>query len=256
MTQNQRVVQIFEGLIEKTKELLAEQKVTHDEYREFSLWLDRLGRAGEIPLFLDVFFETHVLQGMYKDLPGTEPSLLGPFYIENSPVLQQPYVLPMRDNEPGDVLIFSGTLKGTDGKPIPNAMVELWHCDANGDYSHFVEGVPLYNLRGQFQTDEEGRFEVQTRVPVPYKIPDQGPTGEFLGFIDHHAYRPAHLHFRIEPKGYEKLITQGFFEGDPWIETDVAEGVRESLITKLTKVEEKNGRAVCRGSMHFELRPA
>ncbi|WP_342605219.1 hypothetical protein [Peribacillus sp. FSL E2-0159] len=64
---NERVIDIFEGLL-KTKELIAEKNFTHAEYREFCLWFDRLGQSRETPLFGDVFYETHVLRGMYGDL--------------------------------------------------------------------------------------------------------------------------------------------------------------------------------------------
>ncbi len=59
-----------------------------NKYTNFVNWADRLGGSGEIPLFLDVFVETHVLEAKYKNALGTEPSLLGPYYEENSPLLE------------------------------------------------------------------------------------------------------------------------------------------------------------------------
>ncbi|MFT4413696.1 dioxygenase [Fredinandcohnia humi] len=248
---NERVISIFQGLLEKTKELIEEKQITHEEYREFCLWFDELGRTGEIPLFMDVFFETHVLRGMYSGLPGTEPSLLGPYYIPNEPGLQAPYTLPQRQDEKGEVLFFTGNVKDIDGNPLQKADVYMWQADADGEYSHFADGIPEYNLRGKMKTDEDGRFTVKTVIPAPYQIPTGGPTGKFLTYIDSHPYRPAHLHFIIDVPGHDKLITQVFFEGDPWLETDVADGVRDSLITKLEKFDDHT-----KGSITFELRPA
>ncbi|MCM3733829.1 catechol 1,2-dioxygenase [Fictibacillus nanhaiensis] len=250
---SQRVLKVFEGIVKHTKKLLDEAQISHDEYHEFVLWLDRLGRKGEIPLFMDVFFETHVLNSIYSGYPGTEPSLLGPYHIENTPMLEEPYVLTQRADEKGDVLYFKGTVRSVDGKPLANTLVDMWQADADGEYSHYADDIPEYNLRGRFYTDENGQFEVKTIVPAPYKIPTNGPTGEFLDYIDHHPYRPAHLHIQFKQEGYENLITQVFFEGDPWIETDVAEGVRSTLITKLEHHEDTNG-SYKTASLDFEMR--
>lgn len=248
---NQRVNEIFEGFIKHTKQLLEETQVTHDEYHEFVGWLDRLGRTGEIPLFMDVFFETHVLHSIYDENPGTEPSLLGPYHIKDTPMLEKPHVLTQRPDEKGEILTFSGTVKAVDGKPLANTLVDMWQADADGEYSHFAENIPDYNLRGRFYTDENGYFEVKTIIPAPYKIPTAGPTGEFLNWMDQHAYRPAHLHLQFEQDGYENLITQVFFEGDQWLETDVAEGVRPSLVTKLEDNADGSGK---KASLDFEMR--
>lgn len=247
---NERVVSIFEGLLEKTKELIEEKQITHEEYREFCLWFDQLGRSGEIPLFMDVFFETHVLRGMYGDLPGTEPSLLGPYYIEGEPELQEPLTLPQRPDEKGEVLFFTGHVKSIDGSSLGNTDICMWQADADGEYSHFADGIPEYNLRGRFKTDDQGRFTIKTIIPAPYQIPTGGPTGVFLKHIDSHPNRPAHLHLIIDAEGHDKLITQVFFEGDPWLETDVADGVRDSLITKLEKQDDHTV-----GTIEFALRP-
>lgn len=74
---------------------------------------------------------------------------------------------------------------------------------------------------------------MKTIQAIPYSIPGQSPTGEFLGYMEQHPMRPAHEHLMFKADGHETLITQVFFEGDKWMETDVAEGVRDELITKL-----------------------
>ena len=218
------------------KGFLKEANLNHEEYTNFVNWADRLGE-GELPLYADVFLETHVLTAMYTEKPGTQPSLLGPYFIEGSPLIEaepgQPLVLTQRPDEAGDVLYFKGNVSNIDGKKLANAKVEMWHNDASGKYSAFDSDAPKYNLRGHFYTDENGDFEVKSTVPLPYSIPTDGPTGEFLGYTDQHSMRPAHLHLMFEAEGHETLITQVFFEGDEWLETDVAEGVRLDLLTKL-----------------------
>ena len=241
--QNERVVEVFGLFIKHIQEFLKEAKLNHEEYTNFVDWADRLGRKGELPLFADVFLETHVLRAMYTDKPGTQPSLLGPYFIEGSPELTEKdgdaLILTQRPDEAGEKMYFKGNVSSVNGQPIANCRVEMWQNDASGKYSAFDSDAPRYNFRGHFYTDENGNFEVRHIVPLPYSIPTDGPTGEFLEYTDQHPMRPAHLHFMFEADGHETLITQVFFEGDEWLETDVADGVRLDLMTKL---EENNGR--------------
>lgn len=234
---NERVEEVFHLFIKHVQEFLKEAKLNHEEYTNFVKWADGLGRSGELPLFADVFLETHVLKAMYTDKPGTQPSLLGPYFLEDTPLIEKqpglPLVLTQREDEPGDVLYFTANVKDTNGKPLANTRVEMWHNDNSAKYSGFDSDAPKYNLRGHFYTDENGDFEVKTIVPLPYPIPTEGPTGQFLEYIDQHPMRPAHLHLMFEADGYDTLITQVFFEGDEWLETDVADGVRGDLLTKL-----------------------
>ncbi len=77
------------------------------------------------------------------------------------------------------------------------------------------------------------KYKEKTIVPLPYSIPDQGPIGEFFGYMNQHSMSPAYLHLMFEAEGHETLITQIFFEGDEWLETDVVDGVRPEPMTKL-----------------------
>ena len=228
---NERVIEILAGVRKHVNQLINEYQITHQEYQAFVDWMHRVGVSGEVPLFIDVFFESTVLKSNYDNSPGTAPNVLGPFYLDNHPFLEEkPYVLPQREDEKGDVLFFSGTVRDLDGRPLTNTLVDIWQSDADGEYSHFYEGVPEHNLRGKFYTDENGYFEVRTTLPVPYPIPTNGPTGELLKWIGQHPFRPAHIHFKISAENYEELITQIYFEGDPWLEDDVTDSVITSLI--------------------------
>lgn len=232
---NQKVVDVYNGMVVKFKELIREHELDHNDYHALVNWLDELGKAGEIPLFMDVFFETHALQEMYKNVEGTEPTILGPFYLENAKEIPNKGVMPMREDEEGDVFFFSGTVTDVEGNPLANTKVDIWQADANGEYSGFAEGIPADNLRAVLFTDENGKFEVQTIVPGDYSIPTGGPTGKFLNWIDSHPFRPAHLHLLFKPQNGDNLISQVFFEGNQYLDNDVANGVRGTLITKLEK---------------------
>jgi protocatechuate 3,4-dioxygenase beta subunit len=73
----------------------------------------------------------------------------GPFYTPNSP-LKRHFV---EQGMSGERVMLVGYVLDTDCKPIPNAMVDLWHADAGGEYDN--EG---YRCRGHQFTDARGRF--------------------------------------------------------------------------------------------------
>lgn len=50
-----------------------------------------------------------------------------------------------------------------------------------------------------------------------------------------HPMRPAHVHFLVNAKGYEPLITHVFVEGDEYIDSDVVFGVKDELIAKVER---------------------
>ncbi len=68
-----------------------------------------------------------------------------------------------------------------------------------------------------------------------------------------HAWRPAHLHFEIDADGYQPLTTQLYFAGDPYLDSDTAGAVKDSLVIDLTKTDA--GGVSYRGEYVFRLAP-
>jgi protocatechuate 3,4-dioxygenase beta subunit len=60
-----------------------------------------------------------------------------------------------------------------------------------------------------------------------------------------HPMRPAHVHFLVNAKGYEPLITHVFMDGDKYLDSDVVFGVKDDLIAK---VEPRNDPAMPDGA--------
>ena len=54
--------------------------------------------------------------------------------------------------------------------------------------------------------------------------------GLVLDRMGRHPMRPAHLHFMVSAPGYETVVTHLFVKGDPYLESDVVFGVKDSLI--------------------------
>jgi len=238
-----RLIKVFDNLLDTLRNFIRENHVTHEEYRHAVAFLGEVGQKGEASLLCDVFVEVSVDEIDNDGRAGTITTIEGPFYVPNVPALKSPCVLPQRPNEPGPVLFFSGTVRSENGIPLPGATLDLWQSDTNGRYSHFdiPEVEAPYNLRARVTTDQSGKFEVQTRVPGPYEIPKHGPTGVLLAALGRHAWRPAHLHMKVESHGYRTLTTQLFFKNDPWIDSDVVQGaVKQSLIVDPIKQEDPN----------------
>jgi catechol 1,2-dioxygenase len=159
----------------------------------------------------------------------------------------------MREDEPGERLLFSGSVRSTDGTPLAGTTLDVWQISADGGYSHFHPGFPEYNLRGRLTGDEKGRFEFETVVPQPYEIPKEGATGKLLAALGRTAYRPAHLHLKLSHESHRPLTTQIFFEGDPWLDRDAVVGAtKASLVTRLVRSE---GASTATSSYDFVLEP-
>jgi catechol 1,2-dioxygenase len=227
-TMNNRGEQVVGELRRRITALVADFGITYDEYQTAIKWMIEVGEAGEWPLVL-ALFEHAVEQQAHKDRAGSEGTILGPFYLPGAPVLQAPYELPRRPDEKGERLLITGRVLSADGTPLPGAVLDVWHSDADGLYSGFSE-LPAGILRGKVITDTQGRFELRTIVPVPYTVPHNGPFGQMLAACRWHPWRPAHVHLIVSADEHEQLITQLFLGSSDYLDDDVAGAVKDSLI--------------------------
>jgi catechol 1,2-dioxygenase len=230
-----RLETVFSDLVEDLRAFIRRHGLSYEEYHRAVEFVAQAGTVGEVPLLMDVFLEAVVDDVNHGGRPGTESCLEGPYYVPGTPLLEPPCVLPQRDNEEGEILFFSGTVRSTQGVPLVGALLDLWQADASGMYSQFDYQEPRYNLRGRLYTDDKARFEVRTVVPASYPIPTAGPTGSLLMALGRQPFRPAHLHVKLSHEGFEPLTTQLYMKGDPRLDSDVASAVKASLITTPTK---------------------
>ncbi len=136
----------------------------------------------------------------YEGDCATTSDVLGPFYRPNSPVRESLRV----KGEKGDPIELIGRILHNDcSTPYKNAKIELWHCDGDGVYDN---ESPDFKYRGTAYSDNKGNYCFKSILPVPYGSGDN--------------YRPAHFHLMITAEGYQPLVTQLYFTGDPWIEKD------------------------------------
>lgn len=190
-----------------------------DKRQEFILLSDVLG----VSMLVDSINHKNE-----KDV--TETTVTGPFHTEAKLMALGDNIANGPEWERGEPTIVSGTVSDSNGKPIVNALVDVWQSDDIGYYDIQDVNQPDMNLRGVFKTDENGRFWFKTIKPAAYPVPTDGPVGELLRASGRHAMRPAHIHFMISADGYERLITHLFVKGDEYLNSDAVFGVKDSLI--------------------------
>jgi hydroxyquinol 1,2-dioxygenase len=204
-------------------------------------WITAVGQISdekrmEAILASDVFGLSMLVVMMNGRLPpgATPHTVLGPFHIDGSPEL--PKDADLSEGVEGEKLHVSGVVRGMDGKPIANAVLDVWQADAEGVYEAQLSGAEDY-LRGVFRTDKDGRYGLWTIAPKGYAIPMDGPVGKLIEQTEISHYRPAHFHAIVAADGYQPVITHLFRQGAPYLENDVVFGVREPLITPFKRHE-------------------
>lgn len=235
-----RAVELFDEFTELIRSFVIRNGLTRTEYAAIMDYVISVGNAGEWPLWLDAFFESTVDTVDYGTGNWTSSTIEGPYFREGAPLLtDRPATLPMRPDEPGDKMRFLASIRDAKGTPVRDALVDVWHSTNDGVYTFFSPRLPEeYLLRGKIVSDENGEIEFSSIRPVPYEIPKDGPVGYLMNAVlGRHSWRPAHLHFRIVADGYRQLITQLYFEGDPYLDSDSCSGVKNELVVPVTKTE-------------------
>jgi catechol 1,2-dioxygenase len=226
----ERVDRLVRRTLEAIHQVIREEELTYPEFQTVKSWLMDVGTGGEWPLFLDVFFEHQVEMVAARTQRGTTGTIEGPYYLPDQKRFDSPVTLPMRAREKGDRLVFAGQVRDLDGNPLTGAEVDFWQADADGYYSGFAPHLPEGNLRGVVVTDAQGRFEITTIKPAPYQIPTDGPTGALIAAAGWHPWRPAHLHLMVRADGHRQIITQLYFAGGEWLDSDIASATKDDLV--------------------------
>ena len=154
---------------------------------------------------------------------GSQSSLLGPFYREGAPELPLGACIAAHPDGGGDRGVWPR--HRNDGKPIPNALIQVWQTSEHGLYDLQTHGLDGTDLRANFRTDAQGRYHFRTVRPLGYSIPMDGPVGAMVKAQKRHGFRPSHIHFLIGGEGYRELVTALYFGDDEHIDSDTVFGV-------------------------------
>jgi catechol 1,2-dioxygenase len=248
---NARTKQITHRLLSDLFKAIDELDMTPDEIWAGVNYFNKLGQDGEAALlaaglglekYLDIRMDA---EDREADIHGGTPRTIeGPLYVAGAPVRDGVSRIDLDPDANAGPLVIRGTVTGPDGKPVAGALVECWHANSHGFYSHFdpTGAQTAFNLRGAVKTGDDGKYEFRTLMPVGYGCPPQGATQQLLDGLARHGNRPAHVHFFVTSDNLRKLTTQINIEGDPLIWDDFAYATREDLIPHV--VEKTGGTAL------------
>jgi protocatechuate 3,4-dioxygenase beta subunit len=112
----------------------------------------------------------------------------GPYFKPNAPMKRD----LAADAPGGERMLIGGLVLDPACRPVPKALVQVWHADASGAYDNTG-----FRLRGYQYADESGRWWFSTIVP-----------GAYVG-------RTRHYHIKVQKPGGRVLTTQLYFPREP-----------------------------------------
>lgn len=228
---------IMTALIRHLHGFCKDVTLTHGEFIDACMFLGRAGaicddKRQEFILLGDILGVEVLCDMLTNPVTGTESesTVLGPFYRENPPVLPHGASTAQKHFDGEETVFMEGYVKDTAGKPLAGVTLDIWEDAPNGLYENHDHEQPDFNLRGRFETDENGYFALRALRPVPYPIPADETAGELLRFMGHHPNRPGHLHFIVARDGYRTLVSQIYDRSSKWLDNDSVFAVKDSLV--------------------------
>ena len=106
----------------------------------------------------------------------------------------------------GQLVYLTGLItSGADCQNVPGATVEIWQCDAGGQYRHprapvTKEFDPWFRYFGKTTTGADGFYRFRTIRPAAYKV---------FGIE-----RAPHIHMRVKHENHPTLTTEVYFAGE------------------------------------------
>lgn len=245
---DERVRAITARIVGDLFRTIDEFDVQPDEFWNAVKWLTRLGQADMIGLItaglgfdrlLDIRLDE--ADQAAERAAGTPRAIEGPLYVPGAPQSEKEVRLDAGNEDKGAPFVMEGQVLDTEGRPVPHALVDVWHCNEFGRYSHFDPSQPDYNLRRRIQADEAGRYRFRSFLPPGYAIPPASPVAELFELLGRHGNRPAHIHFLVSGEGKRALTTQVNIPGDTFIDDDFAFATRDGLVVELEQVQDPAG---------------
>ncbi|WP_462381320.1 catechol 1,2-dioxygenase [Pseudomonas sp. Marseille-QA0892] len=241
---SERMKTVVHRVLTDTVKIIEDLQITPEEFWKAVNYLNELGARQEAGLlvaglgvehYLDLLMDAEDEQAGRTG--GTPRTIEGPLYVAGAPLSKAEARLDDGEDA-GTVLFMEGQVWSTDGKPLANAIVDVWHANTKGTYSYFDPSQSDFNLRRRIETDAEGRYRFRSIVPSGYGCPPDGPTQQLLNQLGRHGQRPAHIHFFISAPGYRHLTTQINLDGDQYLHDDFAYATRDELIAHIDFVDD------------------
>ncbi|RYC57190.1 hypothetical protein CHU98_g9011 [Xylaria longipes] len=239
---DRRLAYLMERLVTHIHDFARETRISTDEWMAGLSFLVKCGQISsdvrqEFILLSDVLGLSLLVDSINHPKPPntTEGSVLGPFHTHDAPTLD--HGSNMSSDPKGEPLLCICTVKDANGKPVEDAKIDIWETDSTGHYDVQHSDRKEPTERCVMASDANGHFWFKCILPVSYPIPHDGPVGKLLEKLNRHPWRPAHLHFMFEKKGWDHLITSLYMRGDPYETSDAVFGVKKSLIVEPQKID-------------------
>ena len=235
-TPDERLRLVMASLVRHLHDFARDVQLTPDEWIKAIAFLTRVGQTctparQEFILLSDTLGLSALVNLMHDEAAteiGTESSLLGPFYQQKAPDLTLGDTIAVKAT--GAEIQLYGRVTDMAGEPLPNALIQVWQTDGDGTYDLQRHNGHEHDTRGNFRSDDKGRFWFRSILPLGYEIPMDGPVGALVRAQGRHGCRPAHIHFLIGAPGYRELVTALYLGDDPYIDSDTVFGVSRSLV--------------------------
>lgn len=236
-TTDPRLKEIMEAAVRHLHAFAREVNLTPEEWLKGIAFMTAVGQActpyrQEFILLSDVIGLSRLVNVMHdakgREAAGTETSLLGPFFREGAPKI--PLGGTLANVSTGTEIVIFGQVTDSEGRPVPNAVLDAWQTNEEGQYDLQAFDPTVMDMRGQLECDPEGRFHFRTFRPLGYSIPMDGPVGELVRRQERHGFRPAHIHILVAAPGYRDLVTALYFGDDAHVDSDTVFGVSKSLV--------------------------
>ena len=159
--------------------------------------------------------------GEFKGDCDTTNDILGPFYRPNAPIRSDLTYEGLKGNR---IILKGKVFKSDCITEIKDALVEIWHCNTEGEYDNDTKE---YRQRAGLYTNENGEYSFTTILPGKY--------------LNGELYRPSHIHYRVTGESSKELVSQIYFKGDKYNDTDTSASSPQAVNRILNIVKNSSG---------------
>ncbi len=143
-------------------------------------------------------------------LQATTWQTVGPYFRIGLEYLNTTELAPA--GTPGEPVTVVGKVLDGNGKPISDALIEIWQADASGEYGGIVSNpadgaATAFSGFGRIPTDDDGRFSFSTIKPGPVA----GPAG---------TMQSPHLAIRLMMRGLLRGLTTRMYFPSEAVDSD------------------------------------